>query len=255
LLKVIFGGKLVAGELKPYGTYDSRLATGLEELSTSAKTSLQPQGFQRKPTGRGFAALMMLAQVVLVFLGIGVVVLSVALFTNVSALVVFSIVGAFFGIFIAAVLMFRPAQLTEKGREAKDFLEGMKLYLTVAEGERLRVLQSPQGAERIDVGNNLELVKLYEKLLPWAVLWGVEDQWMRELELRVASLDEAPDWFIGRNGFEVSIFSTALRGMNTTVTAPTASWSSSGSGSSFSGGSFGGGFSGGGGGGGGGGGR
>ena len=255
LLKVIFGGKLVAGELKQYGTYDSTLATGLEDLSKSAKTSLEPQGFQRKPTGRGFAALMMLAQVVLVFLGIGVVVLSVALFTNVSALVVFSVVGAFFGIFIAAVLMFRPAQLTEKGREAKDFLEGMKLYLTVAEEERLRVLQSPQGAERIDVGNNLELVKLYEKLLPWAVLWGVEDQWMRELELRVASLDEAPDWFIGRNGFEVSIFSTALRGMNTTVTAPTASWSSSGSGSSFSGGSFGGGFSGGGGGGGGGGGR
>ena len=255
LLKVIFGGKLVAGELKPYGTYDSRLATGLEELSTSAKTSLEPQGFQRKPTGRGFAALMMLAQVVLVFLGIGVVVLSVALFTNVSALVVFSIVGSFFGIFIATALIFRPMQLTEKGREAKDFLEGMKLYLTVAEEERLRVLQSPQGAERIDVGNNLELVKLYEKLLPWAVLWGVEDQWMRELELRVATIDEAPDWFIGRNGFEVSVFSTALRGMNTTVTAPTASWSSSGSGSSFSGGSFGGGFSGGGGGGGGGGGR
>ena len=146
-------------------------------------------------------------------------------------------------------------RLTEKGRGAKDFLEGMKLYLTVAEEERLRVLQSPQGAERVDVGNNLELVKLYEKLLPWAVLWGVEDQWMRELELRVASLDEAPDWFIGRNGFEISTFSTALRGMSTTVTAPTASWSSSGSGSSFSGGSSGGGFSGGGGGGGGGGGR
>ncbi len=255
LLKVIFGGKLVAGELKPYGAYDSTLATGLEELSTSAKTSLERQGFQRKPTGRGFAALMMLAQVVLLFLGIGVVVLSVALFTNVSALVVFSIVGAFFGIFIAAVLIFRPMQLTEKGREAKDFLLGLKRYLTVAEQERLRVLQSPQGAERIDVGNNLELVKLYEKLLPWAVLWGVEDQWMRELELRVASLGETPDWFIGRNGFEVAIFSTALRGMNTTVTAPTASWSSSGSGSSFSGGSFGGGFSGGGGGGGGGGGR
>ena len=75
LLKVIFGGKLVAGELKSYGTYDSMLATGLAKLSKSARTSLEPRGYQRKPTGRGFASLMMLAQVVLVFLGIGVVVL------------------------------------------------------------------------------------------------------------------------------------------------------------------------------------
>ncbi|MCY7411856.1 MAG: DUF2207 domain-containing protein, partial [Salinibacterium sp.] len=255
LLKAIFGGKRVAGELKPYGKYDSTLALNLGTLSTAAKSSLEPQGFQRKPTGRRFGALMALAQVLLVFLGIGVVVLSVALFTNLSALAVFSIVGAFFGIFIATGLAIRPMQLTEKGREAKDFLEGMKLYLTVAEEERLRVLQSPQGAERIDVGNNLEMIKLYEKLLPWAVLWGVEDGWMRELELRVASIAETPDWFVGRNGFEVAIFSTALRGVNTTMTSPSSSWSSSGSGSSFSGGSSGGGFSGGGGGGGGGGGR
>ncbi|MDO9591345.1 MAG: DUF2207 domain-containing protein, partial [Microcella sp.] len=156
----------------------------------------------------------------------------------------------------ALALAIRPLQLTEKGREAKDYLDGMKLYLTVAEEERLRVLQSPTGAERIDVGNNLELVKLYEKLLPWAVVWGVEDQWMHELELRVASLETAPDWFVGRNGFEVALFTTAVRGMSATTTAPasSSSWSGSGGGS-FSGGSFGGGFSGGGGGGGGGGGR
>lgn len=118
------------------------------------------------------------------------------------------------------------------------------------------MLQSPQGAERIDVGNDLELVKLYERLLPWAVVWGVEDQWMRELELRVAATGETPDWFVGRNGFEVALFASAVRGMTATTTAPasSSSWSGSGGGS-FSGGSFGGGFSGGGGGGGGGGGR
>ena len=72
-----------------------------------------------------------------------------------------------------------------------------------------------------------------------------------------APLDETPDWFVGRTGFEFSAFSTAIRGVNATMTAPvsSSSWSGSGGGSSFSGGSFGGGFSGGGGGGGGGGGR
>jgi uncharacterized membrane protein YgcG len=257
LLDTLFGANPVAGELKEYGDYDADLAAGLRAISVAAQRSLLPQGFHRTPAGRGFGAFMAVVQLALVFAGIGVVVWSVSVFTSVSPLAGISIVVAFIGVVAATSLAIRPVQLTEKGREASDFLRGMKVYLTVAEEERLRVLQSPQGAERIDVGNNFELVKLYEKLLPWAVLWGVEDQWMRELELRVASLDEAPDWFIGRNGFEIALFSTALSGMNNTMTAPVSSstWSGSGGGGSFSGGSFGGGFAGGGGGGGGGGGR
>lgn len=255
LLDAIFGAHRVAGELKEYGKYDSTLAVSLGALSTAARQSLEPEGFKRKPPGRGFGGLMLLAQWLLIMLGVGTVIVSTGLFLNVSPFAVVSIVIAFIASFVAAGLAIRPMQLTEKGREAKDYLEGMKLYLTIAEEERLRVLQSPQGAERIDVGNNLELVKLYEKLLPWAVLWGVEDQWMRELEVRVATTGETPDWFVGRNGFEVALFTTAVRGVTATTTAPSSSsWSGSGGGS-FSGGSFGGGFSGGGGGGGGGGGR
>ena len=132
------------------------------------------------------------------------------------------------------------------------------MYLDLAEKDRLQMLQSATGADRVDVGDNLQLVKLYEKLLPWAVLWGVETSWMKELAVHVDALDEKPDWFVGTNGFEVSAFTSALGGFRTTLTPPP-STSSSGwrgsSGGSFSGGSHGGGFSGGGGGGGGGGGR
>ena len=138
----------------------------------------------------------------------------------------------------------------------------MTLYLTVAEEERMKFLQSPTGAERIDVGNNQEMIKLYEKLLPWAVLWGVEDQWSKELAVRVeADPSQQPDWFVGQTPFSAGLFTSAVGGFQSTVFTPTSgsgtSWSSSGSGfgSTFSGGSMGGGFSGGGGGGGGGGGR
>lgn len=256
VLEALFGTTRTAGELKPYGEYDETLTRRLNELSATAKRSLVPQGFQREPSGRGFGVLMIVAQWLFIVLGIGVIVVSNALFVNVSPVVGISIAIAFASSIIAIGLAIRPRQLTEKGREAKDYLEGMKLYLTVAEEDRLRMLQSPSGAERIDVGNNLELVKLYEKLLPWAVVWGVEDEWMRELELRVASLDETPDWFVGSKGFEIALFASAVRGVTSTMTAPTSSSSWSGSsGGSFSGGSFGGGFSGGGGGGGGGGGR
>lgn len=256
LLEALFGTDRVAGALTPYGEYDSALAVSLDALSTSAASSLEPQGFRRKPSGRGFGWLMLAAQWLLQALAFAAIVVSAGLFLNVSPLAFVSLLIAFLAGFVAFGLAIRPMQLTEKGRAAKDFLDGLKLYLTVAEEARLRVLQSPQGAERIDVGDNLEVVKLYEKLLPWAVVWGVEDQWMRELEVRVAAADTTPDWFMGRNGFEAALFSAAVRGMTTMTTAPsTSSWSGSGSGSSFSGGSFGGGFSGGGGGGGGGGGR
>ncbi|MER3388150.1 MAG: DUF2207 domain-containing protein [Microcella pacifica] len=256
MLDAIFGADRAPGDLKEYGKYDSGLASRLNTLSTAANTSLVPEGFKRKPPGRGFGGLMLLAQWLLLVLAFGAVVVSSGLFMNVSPLAFVSMLVAFIAGLVALVLAIRPLQFTEKGREARDHLEGMKLYLTVAEQDRLRMLQSPQGAERIDVGDELELVKLYEKLLPWAVVWGVEDQWMRELELHVAALDDTPDWFVGRSGFEVALFASAVRGMTATTTAPasSSSWSGSGGGS-FSGGSFGGGFSGGGGGGGGGGGR
>ncbi len=256
LLDALFGADREPGTLTPYGEYDSALAARLDALSTAASTSISTEGFKRKPTGRVTGVLLLVAQWVFIALGLGMFVVAAAAFVEPSPLAALAIAIAFASGFVAFALAIRPLQLTEKGREAKDYLEGMKLYLTVAEEERLRVLQSPSGAERVDVGDNLELIKLYEKLLPWAVVWGVEDEWMRELQVRVAATDTTPDWFVGRNGFEVALFSSAVRGMTATTTAPvsTSTWSGS-SGGSFSGGSFGGGFSGGGGGGGGGGGR
>lgn len=257
LLEAIFGQDRTAGDLTAYGAYDATLGAKLTQLQTRAGSSIDGEGFKRTAPGIGFGWLMMFAQWACMALAGAAIIVSTVLFITISPWAFLSLTGAFFAGFIAFGLAIRPKQFTEKGRDARDYLEGMRLYLTVAEEERLRMLQSPQGAERVDVGNNLELVKLYEKLLPWAVLWGVEDQWMRELAVRVAATDTTPDWFVGNNGFEISLFSTAVRGVTATTTAPvsSSSWSSSGGGSSFSGGSFGGGFSGGGGGGGGGGGR
>jgi uncharacterized membrane protein YgcG len=254
VLEALFSVDRAPGDLKPYGKYDSALSSRLDELSARALSSIVGDGFKRLAPGIGFGWLMLLAQWLFMALAGAAIIVSAVLFINISPLAFLSLTGAFIAGFFAFGLAIRPQQFTEKGREARDYLEGMKLYLTVAEEERLRVLQSPQGAERIDVGNNLELVKLYEKLLPWAVIWGVEDQWMRELAVRVAATDTTPDWFVGTNGFEVSLFNTAVRGVTATTLAPSTSRSGSGGGS-FSGGSFGGGFSGGGGGGGGGGGR
>ena len=117
----------------------------------------------------------------------------------------------------------------------------------MAEKDRLEFLQSVKTADTSEEG----IVKLYERLLPYAALFGVEKSWMNELEQYYdAAQIERPDWIA--EGFTFSAIHSA---MSSAVSRPIDTSSSSGSGGSsgFSGGG-GGGFSGGGGGGGGGGG-
>jgi uncharacterized membrane protein len=122
----------------------------------------------------------------------------------------------------------------------------------------MRVLQSPQGADRVNVTDRDAIVRLNERLLPYAVLWGVEDQWVEQL--RTYYNGTTPTW-LASDSFDSSLFhsfahasTSSVRPIVTSSSSGGSSWSSSG-GSSFSSGSSGGGFSGGGGGGGGGGGR
>jgi len=257
LLDALFGPGAQPGTLRAFGRRDQTLMVLLTGTANRANASLLTEDFQKPPRGIGKGLLIVLGEFLLVFVAMAVLLVTSALFMSVSPLVLIAIGLAFFSVFITLPLAWRSRTLTTKGADARDFLLGMKMYLDLAEKDRLQMLQSATGADRIDTGDELQIVKLYEKLLPWAVLWGVETSWMKELAVHVDALAEKPDWFVATRGFELSGFSSTLGGFRTTITPPSTSsngWRGS-SGGSFSGGSRGGGFSGGGGGGGGGGGR
>ncbi len=151
-----------------------------------------------------------------------------------------------------------PMRRTQLGAEVLEHLQGLRDYLALAEADRLRVLQSPEGAQRtrIDPDDDDAVIKLYEKLLPWAMVWGVEKQWQGVLGQKYAETQTEPSNIQFSNGFAgLSGFATSAVASGFSQTVTSSSYSSSGGGSSFSSGSSGGGFSGGGGGGGGGGGR
>jgi len=138
---------------------------------------------------------------------------------------------------------------TIEGIKASKYLDGLKEYMQLAEAGRLKFLQSVEGADTTHNG----VVKLYERLLPYAILFGIEESWMSELNKYYQMADVSdPTWVT----HGVLLSSRDFRTFNTytasTISSSTMS-SSSGSSSGFSGGG-GGGFSGGGGGGGGGGG-
>jgi hypothetical protein len=63
-----------------------------------------------------------------------------------------------------------------------DHLWGIRDYIALAEKDRLAFLQSPSGALlRQDAGLDAQVLLLNEKLLPYAVLFGLEKDWVREL--------------------------------------------------------------------------
>ncbi len=162
------------------------------------------------------------------------------------------------GWIVVSVMATLPMVLTRKGGEIRDHLRGVKLYLDLAEADRIRMLQAPDTAERIDVTDESAIIKLYERLLPYAVIFGIEQKWLAELGSHYGA-SETPSWYEGTGSIvALNAFTSSYNGVSFATTPPPpsssgSSWSSSGD-SSFSGGSSGGGFSGGGGGGGGGGG-
>ena len=110
----------------------------------------------------------------------------------------------------------------------------------MAEADRLKFLQSVDGADTTNEG----IVKLYETLLPYAIIFGQEKSWLKSLDQYYKLVDEKdmalPVWY----AFSNSSFHSLNSSISSSVSLP---GSSGGSG-------FSGGFSGGGGGGGGGGG-
>ncbi len=103
------------------------------------------------------------------------------------------------GILITIIVFGLTARkpLTDKGAELRDHLEGLREYIRLAEADRLKVLQSPSGADRSPVSTDdpREVLKLNEKLLPYAVLFGLEKEWAEELSKYY--VDESPDWYAG----------------------------------------------------------
>jgi hypothetical protein len=258
LLGMLFGADLVPGATREVGVQNDALARQLGTLKASVTESVIARGLKARASVKG-GMFTLLGLVLLLVGSIFIAVLS-GIGGVLSGWMFAAIPVAFVCVFIAAGVVLRPAVLTDAGAEQRDYLLGVRDYLQLAEVDRFRMLQSPEGAERVDVGDKVQLVKLYEKLLPFAVLWGIEREWSKELAVYYEAGVSSPDWYVSSSAFNSMLFAQTLTGLTSSVTTtvtPTpvsSSWSGS-SGGSFSGGSFGGGFSGGGGGGGGGGGR
>ena len=174
---------------------------------------------------------------------------------DISPLAAIACAGAVILNVAIAVIMSRRAQnrLSVQGEELKRYLRGLKLYINAAEADQLRMLQSPEGADKVgDVASDKgALVRLYERCLPYAIIFGCEREWSKRLGQLYEESNESPDW-ITADGVSLGMNIAILSQLTSDFSEIGASSMVSGVSSSSSfGGSSGGGFSGGGGGGGG----
>lgn len=270
LLKVLNGGIIEPKVGEEVDILDRPATSGIisasRDFSNQVLHNLRAAGLYEENTDpakkKHFKPVDMIAGLAMAWLFAGLIVImfllestpSYYIIVGGSALATFIILFwvAMFITMIATAISLDPYFVhTEKGLEYSRYMDGLKLYIKMAESDRIKVLQSVKGADVSHQG----IVKIYEKLLPYAIALGFEKTWFEEMG-RYYEFDDvkSPNWYAaGVATFNAHEFSRALNSVSNSVTTSTIHSTSSGSSSSHSGGG-GGGFSGGGGGGGGGGG-
>jgi uncharacterized membrane protein YgcG len=166
-----------------------------------------------------------------------------SLFFLLPTLSAFAAIGTALGVTVSAIAMVvigSKIDIKSKGgNELYYELEGLKLYIDTAEKHRIEFHNDPEKFRGV-----------FEKLLPYAMLFGLEKKWAKEFEDLYK--DTQPDWYRGNmNAFDVYMLSNSINTLNRGIKTSTSKaygsksgyrssgWSSGGSG--FSGGSSGGG--------------
>ena len=95
--------------------------------------------------------------------------------------------SGFFAFIFLPFVQLPKSTLTLAGGMHKTYLEGIREYLRLAEEDRLRAAQSPRTADLVSSGRRAygdapnspgnSIVNVYERLLPYAVLFGMEREW------------------------------------------------------------------------------
>lgn len=208
LLEALFGPDHTPGRVRRFSA-DRRALTGrLRTLVQHAEHALAREGLiaQRRTTWPGVTL------TILAYLGM----LVEALF------LVFTLVDGDWPALIAtlialaatiATIVVTPSswrRFLPPAQPRREHLDGLRQYLDLAEADRLRVLQSPSGADLVttdaagatpsrnaaaagaasaDAEASRARYHLHERLLPYAVLFGLEREWIAQLKLEHAALE------------------------------------------------------------------
>jgi len=147
-----------------------------------------------------------------------------SLYFNIDILVLFCVGLSFF---IIIFFLGRFSKTTKVGAEVNEHIQGFKLYLSVAEKDRINFHNAPEKNPQV-----------FDKFLPYAMVLGVEKEWAKQFE----SMYITSDWYMSSDGMHttssVLLISSLHNFSRSTNTYFTSSSSQGFSSSGFSGGGF-----------------
>ena len=224
---------------------DEKFGKRMTALQAEGASQASSRGYFEKvasPVGRALG---------LASLGLGAVLLVFVILGITSRNSITPVIGLFavvLAVILGLVGLVKHRVHTPLGAETREYLEGVKEFIRVAEADRLQMLQSVDGAERRQDGT-LNVIDLYEKLLPYAMIFGLEKQWSSTLETKYAEQSGyVPIWYPAMAVHGISSFTSTISTFTSSLSSSVSYTSSSSGGSSgggFVGGGGGGGFSGG----------
>ncbi|HUC89433.1 MAG TPA: DUF2207 domain-containing protein [Patescibacteria group bacterium] len=238
LLQGIFeGGKL--GNEVSLEDLKFKLDKVAAKLRKDVKADLLELGyFQRHP----ITAKIVVISLIILALWLASFIAVAVIFDETAVLA--AVVGTSLGAALACLLLYYSRSRTIKGVATKERILGLQLYLKTAEADRIKMLQSPNARYAEHSKEPAMTVRLFEKLLPYAMVLGVEGQWAKQFKDIYRT---PPDWYSGGNWTTFSVIyltaslSEGMAGaINTAFSAPTNA-AGSGIGGGFAGGGGGGG--------------
>lgn len=201
LLDALFGPDHTHGRVRRFSADRRALAGRLRAMVSDAEHALARDGLiaERRTTWPGMTL------TVLAYLGMFVEAL----------LIVVTLINADWPALVAtlialaatiATIVVTPSswrRFLPAARPRREHLDGLRQYLALAETDRMRVLQSPSGAElratdastarpaADPAAEPVARFHLHERLLPYAVLFGLEREWMAQLRLEHEALERS----------------------------------------------------------------
>lgn len=220
-------------EIQLKNTEAARVSAAIAAHAAQMSKRLKPQYFQ----SHGGTVFMGVAFSVLV----GFIALGLSGGNGMPALIVLGAM-ALVAHLVFARLMKAP---TPEGRKLLDEIEGLRMYLSVAERDELKAVAGPGHPPALDA-------KRYESLLPFAMALQVEEAWTRKFTAAVGmatAQQSSPAWYHGGNlssptslaSIGNSIGSALTQQISASSTPPGSSSGGGGGGSSGGGGGGGGG--------------
>lgn len=227
VLQAIFPSQQV-GEVTDLSALKNKFYKEAQSIQKSIPEGLVTNGYLPRTASKATGSMMIFAAVLI----------GAAFFVRGPVGLGLAISGVIVGVF--ALLM---PKRTATGVAAREQLLGLKLYLETAERDRIKMLQSPQAPFAPSRHAPKRTVELFEKLLPFAIIFGVEKQWAAQFK---DIYTQPPDWYSGNwrtfnSVYLVSSLNSSVQAMGTGFSPPRSSSGSGLSGGGFSGGGGGGG--------------